>query len=120
MSVRSAVRLWLTPVTTITFSVVMVTGILMLLHVHSSSISFLHELVSIAFALTGMAHVWLNWPGFVRILQQRTGVVALVSTSVVCAVLALVGVLHEPKDAGSGGRQGSGRDTGRAAFRGSH
>lgn len=109
MTVQSTARLWLTPIAALTFLVVLVTGVLMLLHVHSGPIRFLHEWVSVVFALTGAAHVWLNWRGFMGILRQRVGVVALVSTCVVCVVLTLLGALsgdkgHHGRPEGQNGR----------------
>jgi hypothetical protein len=100
MAKRSSARLWLTPITTVSFLVVMMTGVLMLLHLRDPLVLGIHELTSIVFALSGVLHLVLNWRGLMGIIGQRTGLVALVSALAVCAVLGLLGAFHHPEEGG--------------------
>jgi hypothetical protein len=92
-------RTWISPLTSVTFLVVGVTGILLAFHVKSGGIKALHEWIGYAFALAGIIHLAVNWRTFLVHFRQRSAVVALVA-----AVILSLAVLYAGEGRGGSGR----------------
>lgn len=89
-------RSFITPITTASFVVVALTGILMLVDVKNATIKELHELVSVLFVVAAGLHLILNWNCFVTYLRKPLTILLAV------AVAALVALMFTGN--GSGGR----------------
>ncbi len=72
------------PVLVVSFFFTGVTGILLLLHVHSFLVKELHEISSLLFVAAGLLHLGFNLKQLAAHLRQRAGLIAL------CLVLFLL------------------------------
>jgi len=73
----SALRNWATPLTTASFLVMGVTGVLMFFHLDSGLNSFLHEWGGWLMVLGVVAHLLLNWRPFTTYLKRPVARVIL-------------------------------------------
>ena len=80
-------RTWISPVVTIAFAVIAITGLLLFFHIKNGAIMTLHEWVGWGFVIAGILHVLLNWNPLLGYLKRRSAIVAI-SVSLL-AVLAL-------------------------------
>ncbi|MEN6576905.1 MAG: DUF4405 domain-containing protein [Phycisphaerales bacterium] len=88
-----------TPVTTASFVIVALTGVLMLVDVKSATIKELHEMVSILFVVAAGVHLALNWNCFASYLRKPLTIVLGV------VVVVLVVLMFAGSEGGSrGGR----------------
>lgn len=83
-------RSFITPITTASFVLVALTGILMLVDVKSATIKELHEMVSILFVVVVGVHLALNWSCFASYLRKPLTIVLGVVV-VVLVVLVFTG-----------------------------
>ena len=89
MKSRLLNRTWISPITSVTFLVVGVTGILMAFHVKNGGIKALHEWIGYAFTLAAVIHLVVNWRSFLSHFRERSAILA------VCGgiILSLAGLL---------------------------
>ncbi|QEM68514.1 DUF4405 domain-containing protein [Geobacter sp. FeAm09] len=85
-------RAWISPVTSITFLVVAVSGVILALHIKvGGNMKGLHEWLGYAFAVAGLVHLFVNWKAFVEYFRGRSAtmaaVAALASIAISVAVL---------------------------------
>jgi len=79
-------RSWVTPLAAVSFTVVAVTGLLMLFHVRIPGIKGAHEWMGVVFALAGLLHLILNWRPLLTCIKCRAAVAALAA----CVLLVLL------------------------------
>jgi hypothetical protein len=96
-------RHWLSPLTTVFFVAIGLTGTLMWLHLRVPGVRLLHEIAGLLFTAVGIAHLVLNWRALCAYFRRRTAWITLVAASVLCAALAIVDL------AGGGEREGGHR-----------
>ena len=85
-------RQWLSPLVTVLFAAIAVTGVLMVLELRAPAVKPLHEVAGIAFAVAGLAHLASNWRALVACFRKPRGWVTLVAGALVCAALLAAGV----------------------------
>lgn len=90
-------RVWLSPLTTITFLAIGITGVLMFFHVRSGAINVLHEMAGLLFVVVGVTHVVVNWKALLGYLRQRTAQITLAVGLVLCVALLVLGAGHEER-----------------------
>jgi hypothetical protein len=88
----------ITPITTASFVIVALTGVLMLVDVKSATIKEFHEMVSIVFVVAAAAHLVVNWGSFACYLRKPLTILLGV------VVVALVALLFTGNGGGSRGR----------------
>ena len=93
-------RTWISPLTSVTFLVVGITGILLAFHVKNGGIMALHEWIGYAFALVGVIHLVVNWRSFVNLFRQRSALLAVTMGVVLSLAVMAAG--------SSGGKPGKG------------
>lgn len=91
-------RTWISPLTSVTFLVVGITGILLAFHVKSGGIKALHEWIGYAFALAGIIHLAVNWRAFTVHFRQRSAILAVVAGIILSLAVLFAG--------GAGGKSG--------------
>jgi hypothetical protein len=91
----SRIRPWLSPLTTVTFIAIGLTGVLMFFHVRSGAINVLHEFAGLLFVLAGLLHLVVNWKTLRGYLSQRRAQLSLGCGVVLCVMLLLLGTLHQ-------------------------
>jgi hypothetical protein len=91
-------RTWISPLTSVTFLVVGITGILLAFHVKSGGIKALHEWIGYAFALAGIIHLVINWRAFLAHFRQRSAILAVLAGIVLSLAVLFAG--------GAGGKSG--------------
>jgi len=77
----------ITPVTTASFVIVALTGILMLVDVKSATIKELHEMVSILFVVAAGVHLAVNWSCFASYLRKPLTIVLAVVVAVLVVLM---------------------------------
>jgi hypothetical protein len=82
-----------TPLITVTFLVVAVSGILMLFHIQDAVLRGPHEIFCILFVIASVTHVILNWKALVAHLRKRAFWICSAVTIAVAAVV-LAGAMH--------------------------
>ena len=96
-------RTWISPLITVSFGALTLTGLLLFFHVKNGPIMMVHEWFGWILAGAGTVHLLLNWKPLLACCRQRMGVLALVLA--LAAVLGLVvvganrpahGPRHEP------------------------
>jgi hypothetical protein len=70
-------RSWLSPVVSIAFAVIAITGLLLFFHIKNGSIVTLHEWAGWGFVIAGLVHVLLNWNLLVSYLKRRSALIAI-------------------------------------------
>lgn len=99
MKSRLLNRTWISPITSVTFLVVGVTGILMAFHVKNGGIKALHEWIGYAFTLAAVIHLVVNWRSFLSHFRERSAILAVCGGIILSLAVLYAG-------AGSGGKQG--------------
>jgi hypothetical protein len=84
-------RTWISPVTSISFIVVAVTGIFLAFHIKNGSIKMLHEWLGYLFAAIGLLHLLVNWKTFLSHFQKPAAGLAAVACAILVAVMAFSG-----------------------------
>jgi hypothetical protein len=92
---HSRLRVWLSPLTTVTFLAIGMTGVLMFFHVRAGAINVLHEIAGLLFVVVGLTHLVVNWKTLVGYLRQRAAQVALAVGLLLCVALLALGAGHE-------------------------
>jgi hypothetical protein len=88
-------RTWLSPLTTVAFVAIAVSGVLMFFHVRNGGITVLHELAGLLFVVAGAGHLALNWKTLVGYFRHRTARVVFGIALVACLALLVFGSAHE-------------------------
>lgn len=91
-------RTWISPLTSVTFLVVGITGILLAFHVKSGGVKALHEWIGYAFALAGIIHLGVNWRAFTVHFRQRSAILAVFAGIILSLAVLFAG--------GAGGKPG--------------
>jgi hypothetical protein len=91
-------RSLITPITTASFVIVALTGILMLVDVKSATIKELHELISVLFVVAAGVHLALNWSCFATYVRKPL--------TVLLGVVVVVLVVFMFTGSGGGSRGG--------------
>jgi hypothetical protein len=76
-------RTWISPVTSVSFAVVAVTGIFLAFHIKNGSIKMLHEWLGYLFVLIGLLHLIINGKTFITLFQKPAARIA----TAICAIL---------------------------------
>ena len=97
-------RTWVSPIATVAFIVLSVTGILMQFHIRFSGMNFLHKWIGVLFVAAGLLHLILNWKMLFSHFNKKVGVAAAAFALLVCIFL----VAFHPADQ----RRGPGPDGG--------
>lgn len=84
-------RAWISPVTSVSFIVVAVTGIFLAFHIKNGSIKMLHEWLGYVFVLIGLVHIMINWKTFIAHFQKPAARIATASCIVLVAVMTFSG-----------------------------
>jgi hypothetical protein len=87
-------RVWLSPLTFLTFLVIGITGLLMLFHVRVPAVKVLHELVGIGFVIVGTVHLVLNWRVFFGYFRHNSARLSLGLGLLLCGALVVLGLNH--------------------------
>jgi|GEM_PF-698614 len=95
-------RNWISPLVTISFIVMGVTGILMFFHIKNGALVTLHEWIGWGFVVFGLVHLFLNWRPLFSYLKRWTGIVAVVLGITLVVGVTVMGATKQ-------GRGGSGR-----------
>lgn len=77
-------RSWISPVVALSFTAVSVTGVLMFFRVRGFTINSLHEWSGLAFAMTGLIHLIINWKAFLSCFRKPSGIAALIICAMLC------------------------------------
>ena len=80
-------RSTITPITTASFVIVALTGVLMLVDVKSATIKEFHEMVSIVFVVAAAAHLVVNWGCFGSYVRKPLTIVLAVVVTVLVVLL---------------------------------
>lgn len=99
-NIAPSLRKWATPLTTASFIVVAITGVLMFFHLDFGLIKPAHEWLSWLLVVGGIAHVIINWKPLVNYLAKPAGKLIIVS------VLVLGALSFLPIGGGEGGGKG--------------
>lgn len=92
ISKKSQLRDWVTPLTTGSFVLTTVTGLLLLFKVQLGQIKFVHEWLSILFVIGAILHVVVNWRPMTRSFSRpRARVILTVYALLICATLFIPG-----------------------------
>ncbi len=94
-------RTWISPLTSVTFLTVAITGILMAFHVKSGGIKAVHEWIGYAFSLMGVIHLVVNWKSFVLLFRERSALLAVLAG----VILSLAVLFAGGTGAGKAGRR---------------
>jgi len=90
-------RAWISPVTSITFLVVALSGIFIALHIRvGGNIKGLHEWLGYVFAVAGLVHFFINWKAFVDYFRGRSAAVAA-SAALSCVAISVAMLCTQPK-----------------------
>jgi hypothetical protein len=84
-------RTWISPVTSISFAVVAVTGIFLALHIKNGSIKMLHEWLGYLFVLIGLLHLIINGKTFIAHFQKPAARIAATACVILVAVMTFSG-----------------------------
>lgn len=88
-------RTWISPVVTVAFVVIAITGLLLFFHAKNGAIVTLHEWVGWGFVIAGMLHVLLNWNPLLGYLKRRSGLIAIGVSLVIVAALTVAGATRQ-------------------------
>ena len=91
----SSRRVWLSPLTALTFAVIGLTGVLMFFDLRLPGTTQLHELAGLLFVVLGGFHLQMNWRAFMSYCARRPARVALCVGGALMAGLLILGVAHE-------------------------
>ncbi len=88
-------RAWISPVVTIAFAVIAITGLLLFFHVKNGAIMTLHEWVGWAFVIAGILHVLLNWNPLLGYLKRRSALIAIGVSLLLVVALSVAGAAKQ-------------------------
>jgi hypothetical protein len=77
MTKRIMSRVWISPVTAITWLVVSISGLLLAFHLHIGNTLAVHEWMGYVFIAIGLLHFYLNFVPFVMCFPSRSATVAV-------------------------------------------
>ena len=100
MTASTNPRHWLSPLTTVFFAAVGVTGILMWLHLRVPGVKLLHEVAGLLFVAAAGAHVVRNWRPLCACFRRRAAWNTVLAAVLVCTALAAMDLAR------GGGREG--------------
>lgn len=86
---QKELRLWISPVTSVSFVVMALTGCLMFFGVRARLINGVHEWMGLLFVVFGLVHLMLNWGQLVSYFTLRAARLALIGAVVMCILIAL-------------------------------
>lgn len=92
MENKSNKKIWLSPVVTISFLAVAVTGILLLVHVKNGPIKVLHEWMGLVFAIAGITHLAFNWGILKAYFKHRGAFLATIIALLLTVLLIIAGL----------------------------
>lgn len=69
-------RTWISPITSITFIVVGITGVFLTFDIKSGGIKALHQWIGYAFTLAGFIHLAVNRKAFMAHFRERSAILA--------------------------------------------
>lgn len=84
-------RTWISPITSMTFLVVGITGILLAFHIKNGGIKALHEWIGYAFTLAGFVHLAINWKVFILYFRKRSAILAAVTSIILSLTVFYIG-----------------------------
>jgi len=102
-------RQWLSPLVTVLFAAIALTGLLMSLELRAPGVKPLHEAAGIGFAAAGLAHLVSNWRSLLTYFRKPRGWVTLVAGVLVCVAVLLAGIAGGGDHEYGPGRQGRDR-----------
>lgn len=91
MDKKSSKRSCISGFVAISFTLVGISGVLMLLHVKNGAIATLHEWIGLLFVVAGIFHLVLNWKAFVKYCKQPLVIVTIVAAVLMGTALLVAG-----------------------------
>lgn len=88
-------RACLSPIVSIAFAVIAVTGLLLFFHIKNGAIMTLHEWVGWGFVIAGLLHVLLNWNPLLSYLKRRSALIAVGISLLTVVVLTVAGAAKQ-------------------------
>ena len=102
-------RTWISPLVAISFLIVSITGLLLMMHAGSRSVSSLHEWMGVLFIIAGAIHLVLNWKPFLACFRNRQGAVAILAVLVLSSLFLIGGLSNRENLSDFSERGGHGR-----------
>jgi hypothetical protein len=72
-------RLWISPVTAITYLIVSISGLFLAFHLHMGNVRAVHEWMGYVFIGVGLLHFILNFKPFLYCFPSRTATISVVA-----------------------------------------
>lgn len=92
--------------TALTFIPTMITSLLLLFHLHFPGIIVVHKWVGLAFVLSCLLHIPINWNVLRKYFNDRSAILAVAFTGLLTLSLVVLGAVS---DNGEHGHHGKGR-----------
>jgi hypothetical protein len=92
MTTPSSPKIWVSPLVTVSFVTIAVTGILLFFHIKNGAIEFLHEWAGWVFIAAGLVHLFLHWRAILGYLRLRRGQVSAILGLAVLVTLLAIGL----------------------------
>jgi Na+/melibiose symporter-like transporter len=89
-------RSFITPLITIIFLVVALSGLLMFFHVFDGYTEVVHEILGLFFVVFSVLHVILNWKAFKIYFKKRVFILSTIVVAVI-SILLVIQQLNSPK-----------------------
>lgn len=105
---RKEIKTKLNPSLGLTFLISGVTGVLLLFHIKSGGIKFLHEWISVAFLVLCVLHLIINWKIFAAFMKRGPVIASLVGVCLLSGLLLLGGQGQGNRVPGAGQAPGYG------------
>ena len=72
-------RVWISPVTAVTYIVVSLSGLFLLFHIHVGNMRAVHEWMGYLFIVIGLLHFVMNFNPFLYYLPSRSAIISVVA-----------------------------------------
>ncbi len=72
-------RVWISPVTAITYVIVSISGLFMVFHIHAGNMRAVHEWIGYVFIAVGLLHFVLNFKPFLNYFPSRLATISVVA-----------------------------------------
>lgn len=87
-------RNFVTPIITLVFLVIGITGILMAFHILDGYTEMLHEVLGIAFVIFSILHILINWKSLKNHFKKKTFTTFTIVVILLSTVIAILGEGH--------------------------